>query len=51
MFPVSKDVFLARKIGSWSYSGHKTASEIVSDFGNGGFGCGGGGYTATTLEL
>ena len=40
---------LARKTGFCSYSGHKTAAEIVLYFGKGGFGCDGGG-AATELR-
>ena len=43
MFPVSEDVFLARKNRFLCHSCHKIAAAIVSDFGRGGFGCGGGG--------
>ena len=39
MFLVSKDNILARKTGFLSYSGHKTAAVVVSDFGNDSFGC------------
>ena len=42
MFPVSKaKCFSEKKTGFLSHSGHKTAA-VVSDFGWGGFGCGGG---------
>ena len=40
---VGEAIFLARKYGFLSHSDHKTAAAIVSDFGRGGFGCGGGG--------
>ena len=39
MFPVSEAIFLAKKNGFWSYSGHKTVAAIMSDFGTGVFGC------------
>ena len=42
MFPVGEANFSERKTGFWSYSSHKTAASIVSDFGKGGFGCGRG---------
>ena len=35
-------VFLARKKGFLSYSGHKTAVAVVANLGKGGFGCGRG---------
>ena len=42
MFPVSEAILSEKKNGFSSHSGHKTSATIVSDFGRGGFGCGGG---------
>ena len=50
MFPIGDAIFLARKnIGFLINSGHKIAALIVSDFGRGGFRCGGG-DAATALR-
>ena len=44
MFPVNEAIFFSKKkTGFSSYSGYKTAAEIVSDSGKVGFGCGRGG--------
>ena len=54
MFPVGEANFLARKNNGFLInSGHKTAAAIVSDFGRGGFRCGGGGcgYGVTMLTM
>ena len=51
MFPVGKaNCFSDKNAGYFINSGHKTAAEIVSDFGRGGFCCGGG-DAATALKL
>ena len=52
MFPVSEaNNFSEKKTGFSFHSGHKTAVAIVSDFGRGGFGCGGGdGATALRCQ-
>ena len=48
MFLVGAARFFNEKNGFWSYSSHKTAAVIVSDFEKGGFGCDGR-NAATTL--
>ena len=49
MFPAGKaNFFSEKKIGFSIHSGHKIVVAIVSDFGRGGFACGGG-YMTTSL--
>ena len=43
MFPVSEaKFFFVKNTGFLRHIGHKTAADFLSDFGLGGFGCGGG---------